>query len=557
MTRALLRALVVVVALLSLSIGAASAQEDDRRALLLQVPGASFEALMGVPEVTSLAGSGGASLLVPQLGRRNLLYGQGLPEEVRDATVMTVRLQDLGAMIRRTVPSSEADELLVVVAGVGPPSANGPADGDHVTGIVVGLGTPARLLDEGTGPGSLTSDSTRRTGVVSDLDVAPTILGFLGIEHDVDGASIDVVEGPPPFELHERYLAQRRMYVPIGTAAALYATGIGLLAIASLALGRWAPARLRRVAGWGCLSVPALAAGLLAAGHLPELSYGTAVPFVAIVTVFGTMAFAPLERRELPLVPVGIGVAVLAFFTLEAVLGWSAALTPLLGGSQLDGGRFYGLPNAFIGLLVGASLWVAHPLRASAGVVLIGAVALLAGLPYLGSNLGGAVSLFAAAGLWLAVRERERLGPWRGLGAFAAVTAIGTALILVAHAVSPLRTHVTKFEESAGGLGIWDTFVDRLQVGFDLIARNPAALVPVLGLPVAVFLVLRPPASVRASLERWPAWRDAVLVTLLAGAVAYVANDSGPAAAGLAFGLGFGGLLGVSLLAPAAKMGGP
>jgi hypothetical protein len=36
--------------------------------------------------------------------------------------------------------------------------------------------------------------------------------------------------------------------------------------------------------------------------------------------------------------------------------------------------------------------------------------------------------------------------------------------------------------------------------------------------------------------------------------VAYLANDSGPAAAGLAFGMGLGGMLGVSLLSPTGKM---
>ena len=183
---------------------------------------------------------------------------------------------------------------------------------------------------------------------------------------------------------------------------------------------------------------------------------------------------------------------------------------------------------------------------------------MFAGFPYLGANLGGGVSLFAAAGLWLAIRERERLGVWKGLGVFVGVTLFGTALILAAHAISPLETHVTRFEEEAGGLGgVFDKVWERLNVGFDLIARNPFALIPVIGLPIAIAAVLRPPGRAAPSLERSPAWRDAILVTLLAGVVAYVVNDSGPAAAGFAFGLGLGGLLGVSLLSEAGKMGEP
>jgi hypothetical protein len=132
---------------------------------------------------------------------------------------------------------------------------------------------------------------------------------------------------------------------------------------------------------------------------------------------------------------------------------------------------------------------------------------------------------------------------------------LGTAVILAAHAISPFETHVTRFEERAAGLaGVFERIGDRLQVGFDLIAGNPFALIPVLGLPIAIAAVLRPPAALRPSLRRSPAWRDAILVTLLAGVVAYLANDSGPAAAGFAFGLGLGGLLGVSLLSEAGKM---
>ncbi|MGH2590954.1 MAG: hypothetical protein ACRDGW_09180, partial [Actinomycetota bacterium] len=455
---------------------------------------------------------------------------------------------------------SRDDELLVVVLAIGP---RGPAPASVVSGIVVAAGVPDELFPEEGQPGSLTSDSTRRNGVVTGGDVRATLISYLGKAPIVagefaPGEPIRVIDGPPPFDLHERYLAQRRMYVPIGTAAALYVTGAGLFAVAFLVWRRSVPTLWRRAAGWAALSVPMLAAGLLAAGHLPELSYRTAIPMVAIVTVFGTLAFSPLEREDATLVPAGIGIAVLAFFVFEAAIGWTAMLTPLLGGSQLDGGRFHGLPNVAIGLLVGASMWIAQRLSTQAGIALACVVALFAGLPFVGANLGGAVTLFAAAGLWFAVRERGRLGIWWGAAAFLGVTGLGSAVILVAHALSPVATHVTRFERQVEGIaGVLDRYVDRLQVGFDLIARSPAALVPVLGLPVALYVVLRPPAPIRSTFERWPAWRDAVLVTVLAGFVAYLVNDSGPAAAGLAFGLALGGMIGVSLLAPTGKMVAP
>lgn len=568
MTRARLGALAVgfVVAGTVFGSGIAAAQtEHPPSALVVLVPGASFDELMAMPDVASLARAGGAGLLVNPDDVVEFDDATPLRGETRNVLVPGSSLQAL--VERRRSAGVADDELLVIVVGADPIASSDDVGsislGPDIGGVVVAQGTPEELFPRTGEQGSLTSDSTKRDGVVTGGDVRATLIDYLGraplvAGEVVAGSPIEIIPGPPPLELHERYLAQRRMYVPIGTAGGIYLAIAGLGGIAALALGSRVPRAVRRVFGWGCLSVAALATALLAAGHLPDLTYATVVPFVALITVFGTLAFAPLEHRDVLLIPAGIGIAVLAFFAIEAILNWTAALNPFVGGSELDGGRFYGLPNVFIGLLIGACLWIAQRLRTLVGFALLVVVALFAGLPYLGANLGGGVSLFAAAGLWLAIRERERLGVWKGLGVFVGVTLLGTALILAAHAISPLETHVTRFEEQAGGLGgVLEKVRDRLQVGFDLIARNPFALIPVLGLPIAIAAVLRPPVALRPSLERSPAWRDAILVSLLAGVVAYVVNDSGPAAAGLAFGLGLGGLLGVSLLSEAGKMGEP
>jgi hypothetical protein len=527
------------------------------------VPGASFEELLAVPEIAALARSGGAALMSLQGGlptrvQRGVVPGEGsvayrwlLPSDLGGLT-------GVGAEIRREVMASPADPVLVFVAS--PVSSAEMVDTkDDIHPLVMAEGTPARLFDETGGLRSLTSDSTRRIGVVSDLDVVPTIADFRGVAAPVDseGSVLRVIDEPLPVGLHERYLAQRRMHVPIGIAAGLYVTLVGLFGVLLLVSGpRPVPERLAHMAGWMAMSVPALGVGLLAAGHLPTLSYRTVVPFVIAVTLVGTLAFVPLRRFGTLVPPAAIGVAVLAFFAVEAALGWKAALTPFLGGSELDGGRFYGLPNVFIGLLVGASLYVAQRLRTAAGFIVAFATGLFAGLPGMGANLGGAVTLFAAAGLWMAERRFGRIG-WKGLAITALSIVAGALAVLLAHRLlTEAPTHVTRFEETVGGIAdVWRTFIDRLLVGWRLLERNPFALVPVLGLPVVLWAIVRPPRPLRIPLERHRRWRDALLVTILAGIVAYVANDSGAAAAGLAFGLGLGGLLYVSLIEGTWKMG--
>jgi hypothetical protein len=533
----------------------------EPRAFVFLVPAASFEDLLGVSEVRALAGMGGAALMSLQGGLP--IREASLPRSCQVAwrwldPLDFGGLSGVGKEIKREVLATTADEAIVFVAS----TTSSPAmlaTKDLVHPLVMGTGAPALLFALHGAPRTLASDTTRRTGVVTDLDVRPTIFEFLGraVPSDLDGLPLRVVHDPPPFELHERYLAMRRMTVPVQTAAALYVVVGGLFGIALIAMRRRVPQALARVGAWVGMSVPALAVALLAAGHLPTLSYATVVPFVIGATAVGTLAFAPLARRDAMLPPAAIGVAVLLFFLVEAAVGWTAALTPFLGGSELDGGRFFGLPNVFVGLLIGASLYVAFRLSPVWGFALVVAVALFAGLPFAGANIGAAVSLFAAAGLWLSLRTRGRLG-WREAGVTAAIVVVGTGVILFAHRfLTSTPTHITRFEEATGWrLGdVWRTFTHRLSTGWHLIEQNPFALVPVIGLPATLLAVLRPPPLVRQAFHRHPAWRDALLVALLSGIVAYVANDTGPAAIGLAFGLGLGGLVYVSLVDEPMKIG--
>jgi hypothetical protein len=533
----------------------------EPRAFVFLVPAASFEDLLGVSEVRALAGVGGAALMSLQGGLPT--REASLPRSCQVAwrwldPLDFGGLSGVGSEIRREVLATTADEAIVFVASTTSSPAMLAAK-DLVHPLVMGTGAPAVLFALDGAPRTLASDTTRRTGVVTDLDVRPTIFEFLGraVPSDFDGLPLRVVDDPPPFELHERYLAMRRMTVPVQTAAALYVVVGGLFGIALIAMRRRVPQTIARVGAWVGMSVPALAVALLAAGHLPTLSYATVVPFVIGVTAVATLALAPLARRDAMLPPAAIGVGVLLFFVVEASMGWTAALTPFLGGSELDGGRFFGLPNVFVGLLIGASLYVAFRLSPVWGFALVVAVALFAGLPFAGANIGAAVSLFAAAGLWLSLRTRGRLG-WREAGVTAAIVVVGTGVILFAHRfLTSTPTHITRFEEATGWrLGdVWRTFTHRLSTGWHLIEQNPFALVPVIGLPATLLAVLRPPPLVRQAFHRYPAWRDALLVALLSGIVAYVANDTGPAAIGLAFGLGLGGLVYVSLVEEPKKMG--
>ena len=552
-----------------LAVPHAAAASEDREALIATLDDASLEDLLATAGSLSLAQRGGASLMVTT----------GPPDELHDRlfasrtglTPVGIRRVDLGgvsnggevsadalaaavgALASALEQSNASDELVLLVSS---------SAGDGLSAVVMASGSPAELAAAlRTVPTSdpvdtLTSDSTRRDGVVTSDDAVYTATVFVAptAETDLDGAPIRVVDGPPPLDLHDRYVRSKRLTVPIGTVAAVYAVLASLIAIIAL----WRPAVSRRHRSFCAslaISVPFLALSLLLVGHLPSLTYATVVPFLIAATALATLALMPAARRWGTSGAIAAaGVFLIGALVVEAALGWTAALTPLLGGSQLDGGRFFGLPNAFIGLLLGGSVYVAQRLPRVHGAALIAAAGLCAGSPWTGSNVGAAITLFAAAGIWWGLRGG--VAWWRTAIAAVAAIAAGTVLVVIAHRfLTSAATHVTSFTEHTGGIGgLWDKLVDRLGVGTRLIADNPFAVLPVIGVLAMLAVVLRPPRPVAGSFEDAPVWRLALLTIVLASVVAYLVNDSGAAAIGEGLTTSLAGLLYVSLRPPEDMM---
>jgi hypothetical protein len=518
--------------------GSVWAAEPTTPSRVLLVHDVGLEELLAIDRVSALSARGGAALLAHAADLDDAL------DEAARVPGSTVAVQDLGSgpqalatLARAAQLGSDRDEALWIVAD----GSGVPGDELGALVLVVPRWTP------GDAPRALTSDSTRRDGVVVAEDIAPTVCELAVATCDTGGAKIGTTDAPPPIDLHERYLANRRMSVPIQTAAGIFVTVAGLLGVALLVVRDRVPPWLGSLGAWIAISIVPLAVALLFVGHLDTLTYATVVTAAVGATAAACLAAAAVARRWGTMAALAaLGAATILLFVLEAALGWTAAMFTFLGGTELDGGRFYGLPNVEVGLLLGASVYVAFLLHGTwAGIALIAGVALFAGLPFAGANLGAAVTLAAAAGLWWGLRDRRGPIP-TAIGCLAAGGA-GLAIVLVLNRVLPgPPTHITNFVEGQG-VGVLTTVAHRLRTGLDLIARNPFAIVPVIGVPATMLAVLRPATPVRASFDLHPGWREALLTILWGGVIAYVANDTGAAALGMAFGTGLAGLLFVSL----------
>ncbi|HWC33175.1 MAG TPA: hypothetical protein VG709_08625, partial [Actinomycetota bacterium] len=262
---------------------------------------------------------------------------------------------------------------------------------------------------------------------------------------------------------------------------------------------------------------------------------GSYLPHFDVSLVLGVLAagaaaltvFALVVGRASPLLPVAaVGAAAVASVAVDAAFGWPSLLTPLLGGSALDGVRFYGLGNAYAGVLLSGVVLVAAVVPASAGAALILASAVFAGAPWFGADFGGGLTLFAVAGVWIALRTRRRLDA-AAVGIVAASFVLGFAAIVGMHQVAEDPTHVTRATGGATGLaGVVETFWHRLRLNLESTAATPVVWPALLGLPAWLAVAWRRAGPFGRALEARDAWRDAVIVLAVGGILGYVLNDT-------------------------------
>jgi hypothetical protein len=441
----------------------------------------------------------------------------------------------------RAAPASAVDALVGAVDAARSPGS---------TLLVLGLsGAPGEkqahlhvALASGPGfePGALRSPSTRRAPYVQLLDVAPTILGLVGLEPPgaMVGRAWQSTGEPVAIDrlsaLDRRAVASQRTLVPF------FVVLVGSLLLA-LALARrrrsWALAELVGLAGVAALSGSYLV-GLLPWARSPAPLL-VLLLVVAVVAVAGALAARRLAAPVGPLAPAAAATGSLALLlVLDLLTGARLQVDAPAGYSPLVAGRFAGIGNVAFGVLAASSLLAlaaatAHLAWRTALVVVgvVGAVVVVVdGAPPFGSDLGGVLALVPAVVLLAMLRAGLRVTASRLLAAGFGGAALVTLFALVDFSRAPAdRSHLGRFVEQVrdGSAGV--VLRRKAEAIGSLLLANPATALLPLVVAVAVWLVVRPPRPLHKAFAAFPAWRHGLLAVGLVSALGFVLNDSGPA----------------------------
>ncbi len=455
-------------------------------------------------------------------------------------------LQDVDREVEALAARLDLDSSLLIVVSPGAPM-EARADGDYLT--------PFIAAGKGLGRGLLTSRSTRRPGLINNVDFLPTALRFFGLRapSQVIGSSMSTVKGPADTigylkKLDEQFMVTRKARWPIVVTYLVLALLAVCLAAACVpqvnARLRWPrePGRLARFVAPAAVVLLSAPLSFVVIGAFHYSGYLFAALFsVGFSVVLGLGAWL-LQRARPAMNPV---TSVCLFTSLvilvDLLAGGRLVMLPLLGVSALEGMRLYGLTNTLVGLMLATAVWgvagLAGRRALEPGPVRYAALAALLGFCFaigfgaMGANVGGFIAALATVLTFFVATSRRGFTAWRTAG-MALATAAVTALMIF---LDSLIVHTHAGKVVSGGGGKFLPLVQRkLMIQFGQISFYLFPAIILIAIVLALALWLRRPGSFWR--RRWEeeTLQTAVLFSLVIGSiVAMVFNDTGTAIMGV------------------------
>lgn len=390
---------------------------------------------------------------------------------------------------------------------------------------------PAAALGPGIPAGVLRSATTRRAGLVTATDLAPSVLRALGrrVPAAIEGQPL--ASRPGDGAATARDLAARLDVIlerrPVALPAVLMAWGLALAALAAVGRAR-----------------TGLRLGLLTALWMPgtallPAALAPSAVVEALVLALGSLGLAVATDRLLrwPLAPALPAAAVLLAYTIDLAAG--SAFTPLaLTGSNPRGGaRFFGVGNELETLLTvtillgtGAAVSVTARRRAILAFALTGLFgAIVMGAGRLGADVGAVIAL--GAGAAAAVLACLPPGRARRRGAVLAllVPLLALAGLFALDVLTGGGAHLSRSVVEADSLaGLGDVAERRIRLSLTGLTA-PGTLIAVLAAVIVLALGVVRRRRILAPLAGGaPGFTAGVIGAFAAVVVGALANDSGP-----------------------------
>jgi len=411
-------------------------------------------------------------------------------------------LNEIDGFIDDLIHRVEDYEALVMVV-VPTPSRDGIRERNWVTPLI--------CWEKGGPAGYLTSGTTRRTGIVANTDIAPTVLDFfaLPVPSAMSGRPMSVIPAPSGtkttsgtlenlLQLNKELIFVNKYRPPLVKGYVLGQIIVVLAAVLSLFTSR-KNSKIMQPILLALASVP-LTFLLLGAYPGPSIAWYLVLGLISTALITGLSLITVRYHRLAPFFIVSLltAGAIFADLLLDAPLMKSSVLSY----DPMGGARYYGIGNEYMGVLIGSAI------TAMASLMQI--------------TRARNISLMFASAFYLAIifmLASPQIGTNAG-GSITAVVGFGVIIYLML----PVRITYKQFAFAGGALlcflmsfAMWDA---AQTVGAQSHFGRTINLMRTNGISEAYNIIMRK-IAMNIKLIRWTIWSQVFLVTLTATALLF------------------------------------
>ncbi|MFZ5634126.1 MAG: hypothetical protein ACOY40_14885 [Bacillota bacterium] len=410
--------------------------------------------------------------------------------------------------------------------------------------------SPVLVYGGGVGRGMLTSPTTRRPGIIMNIDIAPTVVDYLGLPPSnlFTGRPVQVVPGTFDVNLLTgmyrvlNFTYEARPYLQKGYVLfQLLLLGASLAFIFLRKRGK----EFLKPFFLAVMTVPLvyLLMPLLPAGGL-SVMIAEMLTFTAVITLL--TVFLHRKYGVDPFLIICLATA--AAISADLAAGSPLQKTSILGYDPIVGARFYGLGNEYMGVLIGSVLIgtaalisaverMRGLLIAAAGIAYLFILYLIAA-PQLGTNVGGTIAA-ASAFLVVFLLNCGARFTWPLVATVASVVALALPALILYDACRPpqYQSHVGRTAAliMTGGLNEVIGIISRKsEMNIKLIKYTVWSRVLLASLGMLALLFYRPVGVMEGIRSRHPYLYRGLVGVLTGSIVAFIFNDSGVVAASTA-----------------------
>lgn len=407
--------------------------------------------------------------------------------------------------------------------------------------------TIAALRAPGVAVGFLKTGTTRRTGFVQIVDIAPTVLKLVGVDRpkEMEGRPFDVEPSSASYQARVKTLIRANRAAvfrdnTIGKAAAWLVVLTLALAAAALVIFRRRLLGVTQALEVAALGVLGFLLGTFVAGLFPWYTLGSNLYWgflLFFALAYGLICHTLGRHHPADALLLALG-GMTTLHLLDALSGARLEFNTVFGYTPTIGIRLAGLGNPGSAQLCAAALlfaallaWrVPSPVGRRIAVAVLAVTVVVVGAPFFGQDFGGAISA-APAYLLLALLLYGRRITVR------AVALLGGVLVAAGLAVgfvdlarpADSQTHVGRFFEKVrdDGLSGFTTVVGRKLTLMLQTFRNTSWLLLVAGVLGTLGYLAWRTDRLRALADAVPTLRAALISFAVLAVLGTVLNDSG------------------------------